>query len=253
MSTFLDVALEAVKQAEVTVMHYFDPKGVASENKADGSPVTKADTEAEAIIIQHIKAAFPDHAILAEESGREDTASEYRWIIDPIDGTKNYTRGLPFFGMLVALMKNGEVIMGVSNMPAFGEMMYAEKGQGAFLNGERVSVSEVKDMKDIYLTFGGLGYFEKAGTVDKITTIRDRIFQLRSFGDVYMYHMLAQGRLDVVVESSIKLHDVAPLKLIVEEAGGRATEIDGTELNMDTDNFLATNGLVHQMMIDYFA
>lgn len=252
MSTFLDVALEAAKDAETIIANHFDPSGVDSEKKTDGSPVTIADREAEAAIIQRIKSAFPDHSILGEEIGREDHTSGYRWIIDPIDGTKNFTRGIPLFGTLIALMKDGEVIVGVSNMPAIKELMYAEKGQGAYVNGKRITTSSVTDFQDIYLTFGGLSYFEKMGLMGRVLGIRDEIFQLRSFGDVYMYHLLAQGKLEVVMEASIKVYDVAPLKLIIEEAGGRATEIDGTEMNLDISTFLATNGHVHQKIIDYF-
>ncbi len=252
MSKFLDVALAAAKDAEAIILKYYDSTGVDSVKKTDGSPVTIADREGEAAIIKRIKESFPDHSILGEETGREEQKSEYRWIIDPIDGTKNFTRGVPLFGTLIALMKGNEVIVGVSSVPVLNDLMYAEKGKGAFANGKPAKVSSVADFSNMYLSSGSQNYFEEIGLLNHVTDVRNHIFQYRMFGDLYAYHLLAQGKIDGVVEASIKIYDVAPVKLIVEEAGGRATEIDGTEMNVDTSTFLATNGHVHQQVIDYF-
>ena len=252
MSEFLDIAISAAKDAEKVLLKHYTPKGVESSQKSDGSPVTIADKEAEQLIVSRIKAAFPDHSMLAEESGTENTRSEYTWIIDPIDGTKNFTRGVPLFGTLIALMKNGEIIVGVSNMPLLNDLMYAEKGSGAFRNGKQIHVSGTKRFKDAYLSSGSLHYFEPHGLVEKLAAIRKDIFQFRLFGDQFAYHLLAQGKIDAVTEGHIKIYDVAALKLIIEEAGGRATEIDGSAVGVDTTTFLATNGHVHEDFLSYF-
>lgn len=253
MSKYLDVALEAAGIAERVIEHYFNSvDGRDSVNKTDGSPVTQADKEAEDVIVAHIKAAFPKHGIFGEETGRQDQDSEYCWIIDPIDGTKNFTRGMPYFGTLIALMKNGEVIVGVSHMPLINETLYAEKGQGAFLNGEPIAVSSVANLKDTFLSFGSLKYFVERGLTEKILALQD-VFSSRCYGNCHAYHMLAQGQVDVVIEASTKLYDIAPFVLIINEAGGSTSKLDGSAIDMQTSDFMATNGALHETIVRHFA
>lgn len=144
MSDYLKVAIEAAKAAEPTILNYFS-KETSIDLKEDQSPVTVADKESEQIIRGVISNAFPDHGFLGEEGNNTNSDTEYLWIIDPIDGTRNYIREIPLFATEIALMKNGELILGVSNAPALKELMYAEKGFGAYLNDELVKVSEVSN------------------------------------------------------------------------------------------------------------
>ena len=253
MSAFLNVALAAARDAEEVIRQHFDPAGTESKSKTDGSPITVADTEAEMAIIRRIKRSFPEHSILGEETGKEEKQSEYTWIIDPIDGTKNFIRGLPFFGTLIALMKDGEIIVGVSNIPLLNDLMHAEKGKGAFANGVPTHVSTVQKFSNAYISSGGTQSFAAMELGNKLMEIRNHVFQYRIFGDSYMYHLLAQGRIDAVIEGHIKIYDVAALKLIVEEAGGRATEMNGNEMSMEATNFLATNSYLHDDLIKYFS
>ena len=139
---FLAVALEAVDGAEEVIDKYY-LDDIRATLKADQSPVTIADKEAERVIRQVISESFPEHGVLGEEDGQTASSSEYLWVIDPIDGTKNYMRKVPLFATQLALMKNGEVVVGVSNAPALGELMYARKGGGTYLNGEKAQVSGI--------------------------------------------------------------------------------------------------------------
>lgn len=253
MSKYLDVALEAAVIAERVIEFYFNAElGLDSTTKKDGSPVTIADKEAEEAIIRHIKTAFPEHGVYGEEGGKKVQDSEYLWIIDPIDGTKNFTRGMPYFGTLIALMKNNEIIVGVSHMPLIHETLYAEKGQGAFLNGEPVFVSDVDKQKEMFLSFGSLKYFMERGMVDKILALQD-VFSSRSYGNCHAYHMLACGQIDAVIEASTRLYDVAPFELIIKEAGGKASQMDGAEIGMETHDFLAANSELYDGLLKHFA
>ena len=161
-SKFLTVALEAASKAETVIMDYYSG-GIASELKADGTPVTVADTEAERVIIETITNEFPGHGFLGEESGDTHSASPYVWIIDPIDGTKNYIRHIPLFATQIALMRENEIILGISNAPAMTELLHAEKGCGAFLNNRRVNVTDVSRFDEAMICHGGLKYFNEKG------------------------------------------------------------------------------------------
>ena len=162
-SQFLTVALEAAKNAEEIITAYYTDDTMKVELKADKTPVTLADTGAEKVIRETIKQAFPDHGFIGEEYGIEEGESPYLWIIDPIDATKNYIRKIPIFGTQIALMKGEELILGVSNAPLLNELLYAEAGSGAFLNGEPITVSSVTHPKDAMVCHGGLKWFIEKG------------------------------------------------------------------------------------------
>ena len=167
-SQFLTVALEAAKNAEEIITAYYTGDAMKVEMKADETPVTLADRGAEKVIRETIKQAFPDHGFLGEEYGIEEGDSPYVWIIDPIDATKNYIRKIPIFGTQIALMKGEELILGVSNAPLLNELLYAEIGQGAFLNGEPITVSSVTRPEDAMICHGGLKWFVEKGTFSGI-------------------------------------------------------------------------------------
>ncbi|HSD56298.1 MAG TPA: inositol monophosphatase family protein [Candidatus Saccharimonadales bacterium] len=252
-SQYLTIALEAVQAAEKIILHYLsnDPKVFT---KADLSPVTIADQEAEEAIKTIIQQHFPDHTFYGEEGEKVDLHNHqgYTWIIDPIDGTKSFMRHIPLFATQLALLKDGELILGVSNAPALKELMYAEKDQGCYLNGERVQVGGAAQFGDAYASYGGLKYFAKNDLLEGVATLSQTAKWSRGVGDFWSYHLLAQGKLDIMVEATTKLWDIAALKVIVEEAGGRFTQMDGQPITAGSTSALATNGLLHEETLKLF-
>ncbi len=251
-SQFLTVALEAAKNAEDIITAYYTGDTMKVELKEDETPVTLADRGAEKAIRETIKQAFPDHGFLGEEYGIEEGDSPYVWIIDPIDATKNYIRKIPIFGTQIALMKGDELILGVSNAPLLNELLYAEAGKGAFWNGEPITVSSVTQPEDAMVCHGGLKWFVENGTFPGIYNLINDVARTRGFGDFYMYHLAASGRADAVVEAAISVWDIAAITVIVREAGGKVTDIHGQPITKDTVSLIATNGVLHNTVLDYF-
>ena len=253
MSEFLSTALDAVRAAEDVILKYLET-GVRAELKADQSPVTEADREAEEIIKATIRKKFPDHTFFGEESEKANLSNHqgYTWIIDPIDGTKSYLRKNPLFSTLLALMHDGEFVLGVSNAPLMKELLYAEKGEGCYLNGERVSVSKIDAIPDAYLSYGSLKLFERHQAVAPLVSLASSVKWGRGIGDFWSYHLLAQGKLDIMVEPDTKLWDVAAFTVIISEAGGTMTQLDGQPVNGATTTALATNGPLHNSIVQHF-
>lgn len=246
MSHYLEVALEAVTAAEAIIMKYYETDLVV-DTKADSSPVTAADREAEQIIREHITCAFPTHKILGEEGDKPSlNPGDFVWVIDPIDGTKSFIRHHGLFGTQLALMHGEDVILGVSNVPVLGELLYAEVGEGCWLNGQKVHVSAVNELDAAYMSYGSVKYFTRLGKTEQLLALAEQLKWARGIGDCWSYHLLAQGKIDIMVEADIKLWDIAALKVIVEEAGGKMTEIDGAPIGFGTKTILATNGLLHE-------
>lgn len=251
MSQFLDAARNALRESEKVILKHFDT-GVAVQTKADQSPVTIADQEAERIIRSVIHDAFPEHGFLGEETGASDTDSEYVWIVDPIDGTRNYSRGIPLYGTLIALMQKGELMLGAMNMPSLREEVYAEKGRGAYLNGKSIHVSSVTNFNSAYLSTGGLkkNYGTPLDTI--VGSLVGDAWSDKAFGDCWNFSLVAQGKLDVVVDTKIRIWDVASAKVIIEEAGGKLTDLAGKEITPEVTSVIATNGLLHNTVVSYF-
>lgn len=250
-SPYLPVAIEAVKAAETIIMGHYQT-GLAVSTKEDLSPVTQADHEAEEVIKQTIRSAFPDHTFFGEETEKAELHDHkgFSWIIDPIDGTKSFIRGIPMFGTLLALLHDGELVVGVSNSPATGEMMYAAKGEGAFVNGTQVRVSDVDALQDSYVSNGRLKYFETINKIPQLLNLSRQAHWARGMGDFWIYHLVAQGKVDVMMEGSVKFWDIAAAKVIVEEAGGIMTQLDGQPITYKSTTALATNGLLHATIVD---
>ena len=251
MGKYLDIALKAVKAADKVTLAYFGKKP-RTRLKADMSPVTVADMKAERAIIETIRRAFPGHDFYGEEYGRTGARSEYLWIIDPIDGTKNFIGGIPLWGTLIALMHRNELIVGVSHLPLMGETLWAERGKGAFFNGKKVRVSKIDSLDNAMISFGSPGTFRKIGKDVALMSLVYACKRQRAFGDQWPYHLLATGRLEIALEYRIKPMDVAPLALIIKEAGGVATDLEGRPFNLNINSFLATNGKLHQAALGYF-
>lgn len=250
-SKFLEIAIEAAKNAEKIIMKYYD-NSLTWQTKPDLSPVSIADTEAERIIIETIKNSFPGHSFLGEESGNDNVISKYQWVIDPIDGTRNYVRNIPLFTTQIALMEDGEIILGVSNAPAMNEFMFAEKGKGAFLNDAKINVSTVKNLPGSYLSFGGIKHFKKYGYLDSLLKLAESAGGHRGFGDSWSFHLLAQGKIDVMVEAKVKIWDIAAIKIIVEEAGGKVTDINGNKITKNSTSIIATNNYLYNSVLEFF-
>ncbi|EKD67020.1 MAG: inositol-phosphate phosphatase [uncultured bacterium] len=251
-SVFLKTAFDAIKASDEIIMSYYHGD-IQVETKADMSPVTMADKEAEAAIKDIISRAFPDHGFIGEEFGTTEGEHEYRWVIDPIDGTKNFIRHIPLFGTQLALVKGTDIILGVSSMPAMGELLYAERGKGAFLNGKKIHVSDVSSLSDSMICFGGISHFEKIGKMVSLTKLLVSTSRQRGIGDCYMYHLLATGRTDSVVESSINFWDIAAAVCIVEEAGGKISDLNGASVHSETKTFLATNSFLYDDVLQFFS
>lgn len=254
MSEYLTIALSAVRQAETVILNYLS-QDVRVQLKEDDSPVTIADQEAEAVIKKTILERFPDHSFFGEEGEKVDLDNHqgFTWIIDPIDGTKNYLRKNPLFGTQLALMHDGELILGVSNAPLMHELVYAEKGQGAYMNDARLRVSDVSELKDAYVSFGSLKYFIKNGKSAPLLSLAEEARWARGIGDFWSYHLLAQGKIDVMTEAHVKLWDIAAAAVILREAGGRITQLDGREIGPHTTTVLATNGKLHTAVAARFS
>ncbi len=240
---YLQVAIKASLESGKILRKHFK-RGVKPLNKSDGSPVTIADKESEKKIVSIIRAHFPDHNILGEEFTYEKTDSEFKWIIDPLDMTKNFFRGVPFYSNLIALEKKGKVISGVINLPEINMLAYATIGKGAFVNGKRAHVSKTKALDQSFIVFGDIDKHATApytrGTFDLIDMCRFN----RGYGDALGYVLLAKGNVDIMLDRG-KPWDVAPGKIIVEEAGGKFTDYSGNDTIYGKGPSIATNGILH--------
>jgi histidinol-phosphatase len=248
-NTFIDAALDAARVAADAAAHviaHYYRGAFAVETKADMTPVTIADREAEAAIKRVLKAKFPDHAFYGEEEGREGDG-DLIWLIDPIDGTRSFVRGYPMFSTQIALMHRGELVLGVSGAAQFGETAWARRGGGAFLNGERINVART-DAFDAQtaISFGNVKTLSRGPGWHALGGLIQRCGRTRGYGDFYHYHLLARGSLDLVIESDVNILDIAALAVIVREAGGVFTDLSGRELTLDTNSVLAGTPALHR-------
>jgi histidinol-phosphatase len=250
LMALLDFAVEVARAAGAVALRYFE-SDLQIETKADHTPVTQADREAEALIRERISARYPQDRFLGEELG--GTASEGNvWIIDPIDGTKNFIRGLPFFAVQLALHRDGVPVLGVSYAPVLDELLAAERGKGATCNGTPIRVSPIKNLGAAFVLHGGLDVFDKHGYVAGLVELGRQAMSIRGHGDFYGYHLLARGKVDVMLEAGIAPWDIAALRVIVTEAGGRFTDLGGGTPELPA-NSLATNGLLHDQVVAIMA
>ncbi|HKZ11208.1 MAG TPA: inositol monophosphatase [Rhodanobacteraceae bacterium] len=259
-AAFLDhalaVALAAARQAGRRIMDHFG-QGVAVEIKPDATPVTIADREAEDMIRDTLRQVFPAHAILGEEHGREGEG-EFLWLVDPLDGTKSFVRGTPFFSTQIALMHAGELVLGVSHAAAYGETMWARRGGGAFfeegsLNGRRVGITPTRALRDAALSLGNIkSLAQDAARWNVLGELVGKVNRVRGYGDFCHYHLLACGGLDIVIESDVNILDVAALAVIVREAGGVFTDLEGDELALGTRSVLAATPALHAEILARF-
>jgi len=244
----LATARRAVDAAGAAALRHFHA-GVRVEQKPDRSPVTVADREAEAAILQVIRRDFPGHGVLGEETGAHAGAGA-RWIVDPIDGTRGFTRGGSFWGPLLALEVDGEVVAGAMALPALGSVYWAARGRGAWRSragGEpaRLQVSGVSAWGDATLSLGELRFLLEPQRRAAVTELTVTAAQARCYGDLAGCAMVLDGRAEAFLEAGVQVWDIAPLKVLVEEAGGRFTDLEGRATHA-SGACVASNGRVHE-------
>lgn len=240
----LAAAREAAAAAAEVIKHYWH-RGVEVEIKADATPVTVADREAERAIRKVLQAALPQASIYGEEYGLEGERGHLLWLVDPLDGTKSFVRRTPFFSTQIALLEGDELVLGVSSAPVYGETMWASAGSGAWLDGDRVQVADTTSISHTSLSIGNVRTLTadaRWGALGELIRDSNRI---RGYGDFCHYHLLARGSLDLVIESDVNILDIAALAVIVREAGGIFTDLVGASLTLDTRSVLAGVPAIH--------
>jgi histidinol-phosphatase len=246
MNPDLELALELADLADAITMTHFRSTSLAVRTKVDMTPVSEADEAVERIIRQTLEDERPDDGIVGEEFGVTGDSTR-RWILDPIDATKNYVRGIPVFATLIAL----EGVTGVVSAPALGRRWWASRGEGAFCNGQPIHVSRIATLEESHLTYDSITDFDEHGGTDAFLALARRCTRARGFGDFWAHMLVAEGAVEVAIEPRVALWDMAPVQIIVEEAGGRFTDLDGRP-RIDGHSALSTNGLVHDAVLELF-
>jgi histidinol phosphatase-like enzyme (inositol monophosphatase family) len=248
MSPRLAFALEAAVTAGRSTLAHFQ-NGVATEYKADSSPVTVADREAESLIRRLITGQFPGEAILGEEEGETGTGDQ-RWVVDPIDGTKSFICGVPLYATLLAYEVNGRPELGVAYYPVLGDLVYAERGGGAFWNGRPCRVSDQSSLERAAIVSGSLGSMISHGRDEGYRRIAEQAAITRTWGDAYGHVLVATGRAEVMIDPIVSHWDIAALQVIVEEAAGRFTDFSGR--HGVYGEAISSNGRLHDVILEHF-
>jgi histidinol-phosphatase len=241
--TRYELAIEGAENAGKLAMSHFDC-GVAVEWKADESPVTIADRQAEHLLRDVIRKYFPQDGLLGEEHGEEAGSSGYRWIIDPIDGTRSFVRGVPIWGTLIGLEYRGELIAGVARVPPLGITYRALRGDGAFRDNRRLQVSSIDQLAQAQFFYSGIKWFHESGCIGSFLELAGATQRQRGFGDFYGFVLVAQGSGEFMIDHGVHAWDIAALKPIVEEAGGVFSNWDGG-FNLHSADVIASNGKLH--------
>lgn len=219
LADLLDLALDLADRAGRSTLGHFRT-GTRPEWKADATPVTVADREAEALIRHELERRHPDHAVVGEEHGEQAGTSPYRWWIDPIDGTKAFVRGVPLYGVLIGLERDGEIVAGVASFPALGETIAAARGLGCRLNGRRCHVSDVADPSRAVVSTTDAGAFGESGRAGAWARVARRFWVRAGWGDAYGYALVASGRIEAMIDPALNPWDGGPFPVILAEAGG---------------------------------
>lgn len=244
----LKAALDAAEQAGVIARSLYQ-RNIEVRVKADKSPVTEADVRCEIAIREILESRFPGYGFFGEETGSRDTGAENLWLVDPIDGTKAFVREYPMFSTQIALMRGGEIVLGVSSAPVYGELSFAERGRGAYLNGRVLAVSDVSTLESAALSSGNMKSLATGQRWTRYGQLVARVNRIRGYGDFLHYHLLAAGKIDAVIETDVNILDIAACVAIVTEAGGRFTDLDGAPITLESNSVLATNGRMHAAVL----
>ncbi|MCL2305748.1 MAG: histidinol-phosphatase [Planctomycetaceae bacterium] len=251
----LELAKRIAREAGELTLRYFYRADLAVDRKEDRTPVTAADRGAEELLRRRIEEAFPDDAILGEEFPVKAGTSGYRWILDPIDGTKSFIHGVPIYSTLIGVERERESLIGVIALPALGEMLWAEKGGGTwwessrFAEPKRAQVSQKERLDESLFLTSEVISFDQYGRRDVYTQLERDALLTRTWGDAYGYYLVATGRAELMVDPKMSLWDAAPLQIIMEEAGGVFTDWKGNRTIFHEEG-VASNGRFHEQVIE---
>ncbi len=250
----LALALELADIADSITLERYGADDLEVATKSDLTPVTEADTAVERAIRDRIATVRPEDSVLGEEYGDSGSGAR-RWIIDPIDGTLSYLRRLPFWATLIALEAGDEVVLGAVSAPALHRRWWAARGRGAHLDEglgappRPIHVSPVTELADAHLCLSAVTEWDAVGRLDSIVELERRCWRTRGFGDLWSYMLVAEGAVDIGLDPTASVWDLAAMQVIVEEAGGRFSDLSGTR-RLDGGNAVATNGLLHDAVLE---
>jgi histidinol-phosphatase len=247
-ASLLAEAVAIARAAGALTLEWFERPDLAVDRKDDGTPVTDADRAAERLVRERVAAAFPDDTILGEEEPDLLGDSARSWVVDPIDGTKAFTRGVPLYSTLLAVHDEHGPAAGVIDLPALGHTVWAGRGRGCLVDGHPAHVSDRADPAECVLSTSGYSWWPD----DALLAVKHAGFQLRTWGDGYGYALVATGAIEAMVDPEVSLWDLAPMPVILTEAGGRFTDATGADLVMAPGvrvSGVATNGLIHDRVL----
>lgn len=253
MNPDLQLALDLADAADALTLSRFGALDLQVDSKPDLTPVSDADLATERLIREQIAAARPDDAVLGEEFGGDAVLAGRQWVIDPIDGTKNFVRGVPVWATLIALLVDGVPTVGVISAPALARRWWAAEGLGSFAtaNGSDprpISVSKVGNLDSASLAFSSLSGWADRGIRDELIALTDAVWRVRGYGDFFNYCLVAEGAVDIAAEPEVSLWDLAPLDILVREAGGTFTSLEGA-VGPSGGSAVATNSLLHERVL----
>jgi histidinol-phosphatase len=248
MNPDLRLALELADAADAITLQHFQSATLAVRTKIDLSPVSEADEAVERALRERLGAERPNDGIVGEEFGTSGSGAR-RWVIDPIDATANYVRGIPVYGTLIALVENDIPTVGVIAAPAMSRRWWASRGDGAFCNGRPMHVSRIDAVENAHIAYSSVKDWERYNLGDPFLALMRRCTRARGFGDFWMHMLVAEGAIEIAVEPVVAAWDVAAVQVIVEEAGGRFTDLRG-DARFDGGNALSTNSLLHDTVLE---
>lgn len=242
----IDVAIEAAKQAGALALKYFKTQPKVSY-KPDNSPVTRADIETEKLIRKIITKKFPDHGIIGEELQPVNPKAKYQWVIDPIDGTVDFTRGIETWSTFLAVLENGKPIIGIAFYPSANELFSSQKGNGTYLNNKKMHVSKTKNLEYAFITHGSLNRFGPKGKLEGLVKICDIVKGRKNFGSLSI-NLVLKGKVDINLEAGGGMHDFAAPAILVEEAGGKFSDFSGN-FSLTSNEGICSNGILHSKVL----
>jgi histidinol-phosphatase len=247
----LAFALELADLADAITLPRFRAVDLLVETKPDLTPVSDADRAVERALRDRVAQTHPDDAVVGEEYGVTGDSTR-RWIVDPVDGTKNFVRGVPVWATLIALQENGVTTAGVVSAPALHRRWWASRGTGAFADGHPIHVSKVGDLEHAHFSYSSLAGWEAQGRLDGFLDLTRRVWRTRAFGDFWSHLLVAEGGVDVAAEPEVSLWDLAAVQVVVEEAGGRFTDLAG-HATAEGGSAVSSNGLIHDEVLKLLA
>jgi histidinol-phosphatase len=242
----LALALHLADLADAETLHRYERRAFTIDRKADRSEVTEADREAELAIRAHVLAERPEHALFGEEHGLVGPAdSPWRWIVDPVDGTSNFVRGIPVWATLIALTQEAEVVVGVVSAPALGHRWWASRGGGAFVDGRQIQVSSIDSLGAAQVSVTFSSGWDELGLTPRLVELQQAAWRARGFGDFWQHMLVAEGAVEVGIDAiGVQTYDLAAVQIVVEEAGGTFTDRTGRR-GYDGGSAVSSNGLLH--------